>query len=87
MATATTAPQKNDPGSDYVIPSVPMTGLAGETSIAGQKIGLHWTTRGVIGSAYVALGVGLAVVGLVFIVGGVKETQQLISSVAKGRII
>lgn len=70
-------------GSQYVVESKPLGGFLGETEIAGQKVGLHMTTRGVTGAGYVALGVGLAIVGLVFVVGGLKETQDLVKSVTK----
>lgn len=73
-----------DPGNPNVIPSAPLSGFLGETEIAGNKIGLHWTTRGLIGTGYVALGVGLAIVGLVFVVGGLNETKQLVKGVTRG---
>lgn len=73
-----------DPGNPNVIPSAPLSGILGEVSIAGNKVGLHWTTRGVTGAGYVALGLGLAITGLVFVVGGLKETQSLVRGVTRG---
>ncbi len=71
-------------GNDLVIPSAPLGGILGETTIAGASVGLHMTTRGVVGAGYVVLGVGLAIVGLVFVVGGLRETQNLVRTVSRG---
>lgn len=83
--TSTTT-KTTDTAKGLVLESKPLSGFLGETTILGNDVGLHMTTRGVIGAGYVALGVGLAIVGLVFVVGGLSETKSLVRSVSKGFI-
>lgn len=72
--------KKDTAAAGLTIPSTPLSGILGETTIGGQKVGLHITTRGAIGAGYMALGIGLAIVGIVFVIGGLSETQKLVRS-------
>lgn len=78
--------KKKSDVSGLVVESKPLGGFLGETEIAGANVGLHMTTRGAIGTGYVALGIGLAIVGLVFVVGGLSETKNLVRTVSRGFI-